>query len=50
MARRLIAYLLLICYLPACTTWHVERGIRPERVIATQRPQTVRVTRSECGP
>ena len=49
MARRLIAYLLLICYLPACTTWHVERGIRPERVIATQRPQTVRVTRTDSS-
>jgi len=49
MARRPIAYLLLLCYLPACTSWHIERGISPERVIATQRPDTVRVTRLDSS-
>ena len=49
MARRPIAYLLLICYLPACTTWHIERGISPARVIANQRPDSIRVTRTDSS-
>ena len=45
MARRPIAYLLLLAYLPACMSWQVERGISPEHMIADQRPDTIRVTR-----
>ena len=47
MARRLIAYLLLLCYLPACTTWRVERGVSPQQLFATAHPDTVRVTRKD---
>lgn len=47
MAGRLIAYLLLLCYLPACTAWRVERGVRPQQLFATAHPDTVRVTRKD---
>ena len=49
MARRLIASLLLIGYLPACSTWRIERGISPASLIADQRPETVRVTRLDSS-
>jgi hypothetical protein len=44
MPRRLIAYALLLSYLPACTSWHVEQGVSPEQLIATKHPNVVRVT------
>jgi hypothetical protein len=47
MLRRAIAYVLLVCYLPACTSWRVERGLSPAQVIATQQPDTIRVTRTD---
>ena len=47
MARRPIAYLLLLCYLPACTAWRVERGVSPQQLFASARPDTVRVTRKD---
>ena len=47
MARRPIAYLLLLCYLPACTAWRVERGISPQQLFASARTDTVRVTRQD---
>jgi hypothetical protein len=46
MPRRLIAYTLLLWYLPACTAWHVVEGVRPEDLIATK-PADVRVTRPD---
>jgi len=49
MPRRRIAYLLLLCYLPACTSWHIESGITPEQLITTQHPDTVRVTRTDSA-
>ena len=44
MRRRPIALALLIWYVPACTAWHVEQGISPQQLIATQHPAAVRVT------
>ena len=44
MSRRLIAYALLLWYLPACTTWHFEDGVSPLQLIAAQHPNVVRVT------
>jgi hypothetical protein len=49
MPRRPIAYALLLWYLPACTAWHVERGVSPEQLIATERPKAVRVTRPDSS-
>jgi hypothetical protein len=44
MRRRPIAYALLLWYLPACTVWHFEDGVRPQQLIAAQHPNAVRVT------
>lgn len=49
MARRPIAYALLLWYLPACITWHVEPGVSPEQLIATQHPDFIRVTRTDSS-
>ncbi len=47
MRRRPIALVLVLCYLPACTTWQVVHGISPAQLIATQQPDTIRVTRTD---
>ena len=47
MPRRQIASLLLSCCLAACTTWHVEPGVSPLLLIATEHPGSMRVTRSD---
>jgi len=44
MRRRPIALALLLWYVPACTSWHVEQGVSPQQLIATQHPNAVRVT------
>ena len=44
MRRRPIAYALLLCYLPACTSWHVEETVSPQQLIAAEHPNAVRVT------
>ncbi len=44
--RRLIASLLLLTYLPACTSWRVV-GPSPAEFLATNTPRTIRVTRSD---
>jgi hypothetical protein len=49
MRRRLIAYTLLLWYLPACTAWHVVEGVSPEHLIATRHPDVVRVTRPDSS-
>ena len=49
MARRPIAYALLLWYLPACTVWRVEQGVSPEQLIASQHPNAVRVTRTDSS-
>ena len=49
MPRRPIAYALLLWYLPACTTWHVEEGVSPQQLIATEHPRAVRVTRADSS-
>jgi hypothetical protein len=41
-----IAYLLLLLYLPACTSWHVGTPT-PAQFVETEHPQTVRVTRTD---
>ena len=49
MPRRPIAYALLLWYLPACTAWHVEEGVSPQQLIATEHPTAVRVTRADSS-
>ena len=49
MPRRPIAYALLLCYLAACTTWHVEEGVSPLLLIATEHPSRLRLTRSDSS-
>jgi hypothetical protein len=44
MRRRPIVFALLLCYLPACTTWHIQQGVSPQQLIAAQKPEKVRVT------
>jgi hypothetical protein len=44
MRRRPIALALLLWYVPACTSWHVEQGVSPQQLIVAQHPNAVRVT------
>ena len=46
MLRRSIACALLLCYLAACTSWHVEEGVSPLQFITTEHPRFVRLTRT----
>src|SRR6267143_833618 len=39
MLRRPIVCMLLLCYLAACTSWHVEEGVSPLQLISNQHPQ-----------
>ena len=45
MLRRPIACALLLCYLTACTSWHVVEGVTPQQLVSTQHPRVVRLTR-----
>ena len=47
MLRRPIAYTLLLCYLAACTSWHVEKEVSPLQLISTKHPRVVRLTRAD---
>jgi len=47
MLRRSIAGTLLLCYLAACTSWHVEKEASPLQVISTKHPRAVRLTRAD---
>ncbi len=47
MLRRPIACTLLLCYLPACTSWHVEKEASPLQLISTKHPNVVRLTRAD---
>jgi len=47
MLRRPIAGTLLLCYLAACTSWHVEEGVTPQQLISTKQPHVVRLTRAD---
>jgi len=47
MLRRPIACTLLLCYLPACTSWHVENAVSPTQLISTKHPRVVRLTRAD---
>jgi len=40
MFRRSIACALLLCYLPACTSWHVHEGVSPLQFITTEHPRS----------
>jgi len=44
--RRSIAGALLLCYLAACTSWHVQEGVSPLQFITTEHPRLVRLTRT----
>jgi len=48
MLRRSIAFAfaLLLCYLAACTSWHVHEGVSPLQFITTEHPRFVRLTRT----
>src|SRR5947208_1062750 len=47
MLRRPIACTLLLCYLAACTSWHVHEGVSPLQLISTKHPTVVRLTRAD---
>ncbi len=47
MLRRAVAGTLLLCYLAACTSWHVETEASPLQVISTTHPKVVRLTRAD---
>src|SRR5881296_1181507 len=47
MLRRPVACTLLLCYLAACTSWHVHEGVSPLQFITTQHPSLVRLTRAD---
>ena len=47
MLRRRIAGTLLLCYLAACTSWHVEKEVSPLQLISTKHPRVVRLTRAD---
>ena len=47
MLRRPIACTLLLCYLAACTSWHVKQGASPLQLISTEHPSAVRLTRTD---
>jgi hypothetical protein len=47
MRRQPIACALLLCYLAACTSWHVEKGVSPLELISTEHPTAVRLTRAD---
>ena len=47
MLRRPIAGTLLLCYLAACTSWHVEKDVSPLQLISTKHPRVVRLTRAD---
>ena len=47
MLRRPIACALLLWYLAACTTWHVEKGASLKQLISTEHPMAVRLTRAD---
>ena len=46
MLRRSLACALLLCYLAACTSWHVENEVSPTQLISTKHPRVVRLTRT----
>jgi len=46
MHRGPIAGTLLLCYLAACTSWHVEKEVSPLQLISTKHPKVVRLTRA----
>ena len=50
MLRRPIAGTLLLCYLAACTSWHVEKEVSPLQLISTKHPRVVRLTRADGSP
>ena len=45
--RQLFACTLLLCYLAACRSWHVEQEVSPLQLISTKHPRAVRLTRSD---
>ncbi len=47
MLRRPIAGVLLLCFLAACTSWHVEKEVSPLQLISTKHPRAVRLTRAD---
>ncbi len=47
MLRRPIVCTLLLCYLAACTGWHVHEGVSPLELISTKQPHVVRLTRAD---
>ncbi len=47
MLRRPIAGVLLLCFLAACTGWHVEEEVSPLQLISTKHPRVVRLTRAD---
>lgn len=44
--RRWTAFLLLTCFVPACTGWNTQQAA-PQDVVATKHPKVIKVTRSD---
>ncbi len=47
MFRRPFACALLLCFLAACTSWHVEKDVSPLQLISTKHPRALRLTRTD---
>ena len=47
MLRRPIVCALLLCYLTACMSWHVQEEVSPLQLISTKHPRAVRLTRAD---
>ena len=47
MLRRPIAGVLLLCFLVACTSWHVQNEVSPLQLVSTKHPRVVRLTRAD---
>jgi hypothetical protein len=46
--RRLTALVLLLTYLPACSTWRVE-NVPPAQLVQSEAPSEVRITRADSS-
>jgi hypothetical protein len=49
MLRQPIVCAVLLCYLAACTSWHVEQDVTPLQLISTKQPSRVRLTRADSS-
>jgi hypothetical protein len=48
-ARKVLALLQLLAFLPSCTSWQVQPAASPRDLVTTDRPHLVRVTRADSS-